>query len=146
MVKRLEEKFKPIQNVNPPKFNEEDFEEVKRVDLKDLEVGALVLFKGVHPDSRYLLEIEGEEKTNERLIKFWYFGFGASFMGGKGYLSTKAKNITASTKEEMLDEKMPQGILERGKHYTLPEFKWNNKRLYTGGFRMETYKRIQLKR
>lgn len=152
MVKiNLEEIFKPCQGEKSPQLDGICFENVQKVELGTLPEDALVCFSGCHPASNYILRVlDSPELGNQREVKLWYVGGeGRDAMGnpacftgpGKGCLITKAENIFSIPNQK--------GILEIGKQYALPTFRWDSKEnLYVinhfSEVRTETYTKIQL--
>lgn len=158
VMTNLEDLFIPCQGEAKPKIDETSYEEARRVDLKNLPEGTIVLFSGKHPASNYIVEVLGSPSLGpERDVKLWYVGSGrltlfgnpACFIGPQsGCLKTKAKNLQSFTMEDCRERKpFAEGILEVNKQYTLPTFGWNEeKELYVKpyGSRIEAYTQIRV--
>jgi len=147
------EVFRAVQDKESPTLDEKLYTEAQRVDLKELPEGSLVSFSGVHPASNYVIEIlDPLELGGKRNVNIWYIGSDgfdvlgtpACFIGPKsGCLQTEARMLHSVDTNYEGEE----GVLEVGKQYGLPEFKWNrDNKLYADrlNMRIEHYTRIIL--
>ncbi len=153
------EDYIPCQGEQAPQIDQTRYKEVDTVNLYNLPQGTIVLFKGTHPASNYIIEVLGSSQLNsEQEVKLWYvgsdgltkFGTPACFIGpGTGCLKTKAKNLASFKlgRELFRDKKTSEGILKKREEYLLPLFSWKeNKELYANyrESRIETYTKIRI--
>lgn len=114
----------------------EGVETPKRVDLKELPLGTIVQFYGVHPDSKYITLLTGPE--TDRQVKIWLKGRGNGVVVSIDLIVSE--HLPTGVKET--------GIMEVGKTYFLPEFYYDDRDNVTiGGMaRFESYTKIFVKR
>jgi len=87
----------------------------KRIDLRETQIGSVIQFYGIHPDSKYNCLLSGTE--DERKIKIWLKGRGNGAIGSIDLM------ISQSFRESTLEK----GVLELGKNYLLPTFWYDSK-------------------
>lgn len=145
------EDYLPCQGENTPKIDDALYREVDRVDLQYLPEGTIVLFKGIHPASNYVIEVLGPTTDPERKVKLWYAGTSgpACFIGPKsGCFITQASNLASTSLENIVCNKRPsECILEREGQYVLPLFCWDQEgKLYPNYMqsRIEAYMKIRI--
>jgi len=149
------ERFKPIQEIEPPDLDHMIRTEVARVDLGILPEDSLVAFSGLHTASNYVINVlDSHDLGNRRKVNLWYVGSGeltalgthACFIGpGRGCLQTEARRICSVDLRKGLNH-VEEGVLEVGKQYCLPTFRWYDGELSADiiNSRIETYTRIEL--
>ena len=71
------ERFKPIQEIEPPDLDHMIRTEVARVDLGILPEDSLVAFSGLHTASNYVINVlDSHDLGNRRKVNLWYVGSG----------------------------------------------------------------------
>ncbi len=140
----------PCQLEPAPSIDQTLYKEVDRVNLQNLPEGTIVLFKGLHPASNYVIQVLGSNIDIEREVKLWYVGTSgpACFIGPKsGCFKTRAKNLASFTIGELFDKQDLEGVIKRGEQYQLPEFVWNPEgilSIHPRNFRLEAYTKIRI--
>ena len=133
--------FVPLQEFekSPERIDElEGVETPNRVDLKELPLGSVIQFYGVHHDSKYITLLCGPE--SDRQIKIWLKGRGNGAIGSIDCLFSQ---------DFLVRPRISQlGILEVGKNYCLPHFYFDKEDNVSVAqqFRTEPYTKIFLKR
>ncbi len=144
------EDYIPCQLEPAPLINQTLYKEVDRVNLQNLPEGTIVLFKGIHPASNYVIQVLGSNTDIEREVKLWYVGTSglACFIGPQsGCFKTKAKNLASFTIDEMFDKKILECVIKRGGQYLLPEFAWNREGIlfpHPRNVRLEAYTKLRI--
>ncbi len=103
----------PYERSPEPVHMVEGIERPKRVDLRELLLGTVIQFYGLHADSKYICLLGGTE--DNRQIKIWLKG------RGNGAIGTIDELVSWDCKD-MPDIKPEKGILELGKYYDMPTF------------------------
>ncbi|MBW2990195.1 hypothetical protein KY348_00650 [Candidatus Woesearchaeota archaeon] len=109
-----------------------------RVELKELPLGTVVQFYGLHPDSKYICLIAGTEEHKQ--IKVWLKGRGNGAVGD-------LEAITSVDYRAPREKAVEEGVMEIRKNYFMPTFEYDendNLTLRGGGAnsRFEPYTKI----
>ena len=91
---------------------EEGVETPQRLDLRTVPLDTVVIFYGLHPDSKYVAKVIGPE--SERRIKIWFKGNVPAAIGSIEDIFSWESKLEFKTRAI--------GVMEVGKNYYLPHF------------------------